>query len=73
MLGHTLGRGVTTMAEIGTLKVGDRVTVAGQVGVFFVLSLDFETLSASLLPSDNRPIMNRVPADTLIFFSAPDS
>jgi len=61
------------MAEIGVLKVGDRVTVAGQDGVFFVLSLDFETLSASLLPSDNGPIINQVPSDTLIFLSAPES
>ena len=57
------------MADFGLLKVGDRVTVAGQDGVFFVLHLDYETLCASLLPSDDGPIINRVPAESLIFRS----
>ena len=60
------------MAEIGQLKVGDRVAVDGQDGAFFVMHVDFETLSASLLPSDNGPILNKVPADTLIFLTAPE-
>jgi len=53
------------MAEIGLLKVGDLVTQAGQSDVFFVLQVDFETVSASLLPSDNGPILNKVPVETL--------
>jgi len=60
------------MAENGQLKVGDRFTVAGHDSVFFVLHLDLETLSASLLPSDDGPVLNKVPADTLIFLSAPE-
>jgi hypothetical protein len=60
------------MADFGLLKVGDRVTVAGQDGVFFVSHLDSERLCASLLPSDNGPIINGVPADTLIFQSKPE-
>ena len=59
------------MADIGLLKIGDRVTVAGQDGVFFVLQVDFETLCASLLPSGDGPILNKIPADTLIFHSTP--
>jgi len=60
------------MAEIGQLKVGDRVTLAGQDGVFFVLHLEPETLTASLLPSGNGPVLNKVPVDTLTFLSAPE-
>jgi len=53
------------MAEIGPLKVGDRVTVAGQDGEFFVLHVDIETLSASLLPSGNGQILKEIAVDTL--------
>ena len=60
-----------TMADIGRLKAGDRVAVVGHDGVFFVLHLDFETVSASLLTSDGGPIINQVPADTLTFVANP--
>jgi len=53
------------MAEIGSLKVGDRVNVDGRAAVFFVLHVNSETLSASLLPSDNGPILYKIPVETL--------
>ena len=53
------------MAEIGLLKVGDRVNVDGRAGVFFVLHMDFDTSNASLLPSDNGPILYKIPVETL--------
>jgi hypothetical protein len=59
------------MAEIGQLKVGDRVTLVAQDGVFFVPHLDLETLTASLLPGDKGPALNKVPVD-LTFLSAPE-
>ena len=59
------------MAEIGLLKVGDRVTVAGQGDVFFLLHVDFEALSVSLLPSDNGPILDKIPVETLAILPRP--
>jgi hypothetical protein len=56
------------MAEIGELKVSDRVTVAGQEGVFFVLHLDSETLTATLLPNGPGPLLNKIPVETLALF-----
>ncbi|HTG18229.1 MAG TPA: hypothetical protein VK747_23500 [Blastocatellia bacterium] len=61
------------MAEIGVLKVGDRVTQAGQGDVFFVLHLDFETLSATLLPSDTGPLLAKIPVETLAILPRPVS
>jgi hypothetical protein len=59
------------MAEIGLLKIGDQVTITGQGGVFFVLHLNFETLSASLLPSDDSQILNDISVDTLALLPRP--
>ena len=53
-------------------RIGDRVNVEGRVGVFFVLHVDQDTGSASLLPSDNGPILNKIPLETLALLPRPD-
>jgi hypothetical protein len=53
-------------------KVGDRVNVEGREGVFFVLEANRETRCASLLPSDNGPILNEVPVDALKILPRPN-
>jgi hypothetical protein len=53
-------------------KVGDRVNVEGREGVFFVLNADEERGCASLLPSDDGPILNEIPVDTLTILPRPD-
>jgi hypothetical protein len=52
-------------------RVGDRVNVDGRVGVFFVLHVDLDG-SASLLPSDNGPILNKIPVGSLTILPRPD-
>jgi hypothetical protein len=47
------------------VSVGDRVNVQGQDGVFFVLDLNRESRSASLLPSNSGPILNKISVDVL--------
>jgi hypothetical protein len=54
-----LGRRATAMTDDSPPRVGDRVNVDGRAGLFFVLHVDIETRSTSLLPSDNRPIPTR--------------
>lgn len=47
------------------LHIGDRVTIEGRSEMFFVLSLDHEKRCASLLPSDEGPIVDEVSIEAL--------
>ena len=58
------GRGAL-MPGAQELHIGDRVSIEGRDGMFFVLSLDHEKRCASLLPSDNGPIVDEVSIETL--------
>jgi hypothetical protein len=53
-------------------RVGDRVNVDGREGVFFVLKCDVETLTVSLLPSDNGSILNDISVGALTILPGPD-
>ena len=46
-------------------RVGDRVNITGQDAVFFVLDMNGEARSVSLLPSDNGRILSDISVDTL--------
>jgi hypothetical protein len=59
------------MPEKNPLRVGDRVTVDGRDDVFFVLSVDLEKDSVSLLPRDNSPILNEISANALALLPKP--
>lgn len=47
------------------LRVGDRVNMEGREDVFFVLHVDLEAGTASLLPSDNGPVLKEIPMGSL--------
>jgi hypothetical protein len=53
-------------------KVGERVNIKGQEGIFFVLSLDAETRTVSLLPHDDGRVVDNVSVDTLTTLPRPD-
>ena len=54
------------------LRVGDRVNVEGREGVFYVLQVYLDTRSASLLPSDDGPVLRAIPMGTLRMLPRPD-
>jgi hypothetical protein len=53
------------MPKMKLPKVGERVTVEGHKGVFFVLGVDLEPRTVSLLPSSDGRILKIISADTL--------
>jgi hypothetical protein len=74
--GFGVGRGdverwSAAMPEKNLPSVGDRVNVDGGVGAFFVLYVNWETHSASLLPSDNGPILDQLPVGAMTLLPRP--
>jgi len=56
------------MPEANGLRIGDRVTMEGSEGVFFVVDADPEAQTASLLPSDSGKILDKIAWATLKFY-----
>ena len=57
--------GIAAMPKMKLPKVCERVTVEGHEGVFFVLGVDPEPRTVSLLPSSDGPILKNISVDTL--------
>ena len=56
------------MQEVNPLRIGDRVTVNGHDAVFFVVDVDHQAQTASLLPTDSGRILDKISWETLKFY-----
>ena len=59
------------MSETNLPRVGDRVTVDGQDGVFFVLSVNDAAPSLSLLSSENGKVLDNIGMGSLTSLPRP--
>jgi len=53
-------------------KVGERVNVEGREGIFFVLTVNGESRTVSLLPHVDGRVLDNVSVDTLTMLPRPD-
>jgi len=53
-------------------KVGERVNVEGREGIFFVLTVNGESRTVSLLPHVDGRVLDNVSVDTLTMLLRPD-
>ena len=56
------------MPQMNLLRIGDRVTMEGSNNFFFVVEMNHEAQTASLLPSDDGRILNEIAWETLRFY-----
>jgi len=56
------------MPQASLLRIGDRVTMEGSEDVFFVVDADREAQTASLLPSGDGRILDKIAWATLKFY-----
>jgi hypothetical protein len=53
-------------------RIGDRVNVAGRDGAYFVLTVNEEARTVSLLPHVDGRVLDNVSVDTLTMLPRPD-
>jgi hypothetical protein len=56
------------MPETNQMRIGDRVTMEGNDSVFFVIEMNHETQTASLLPSGEGKILSKIAWESLKFY-----
>ena len=56
------------MTESSLLRIGDRVTMEGSEGVFFVVDMNTEAQTASLLPTGEGRILDLVSWKSVKFY-----